>query len=74
MLFCDVYKFKMQVVIYIFKHLLRTYYGGSFRTFRDYKNTLLSLRGMVYILCGAPLVQKNCPHVLCKRDTSEPLC
>ena len=74
MLFCNVYKFKMQVVIYVFKHLLSTYYRGCFRTFKDYKNTLLSFRGMVYTLFGAPLVQKNCPHVLCKRDTSEPLC
>ena len=65
MLFCNVYKFKMQVVIYVFKHLLSTYYGGSFRTFKYYKNTLLSLRGMVYIFFGVPLVRKNCPHVLC---------
>lgn len=55
----------MQVVIYVFKHLLSTYYGGSFRTFKYYKNTLLSLRGMVYIFFGVPLVRKNCPHVLC---------
>ena len=50
MLFCDVYKFKMQVVIYIFKHLLRTYYGGSFRTFRNYK-THYSVSGGWHIFC-----------------------
>ena len=65
MLFCNVYKFNIQVVIYVFKHVLRTYYGGSFRTFKDYKNTLLSLRGMVYIL-EHPWSKRTAPMVSAK--------